>query len=133
MQANQSNYLDKLDQLNASKLRIEYQLQNDTHKGWGEEAIMWRQSLLDELVKIEKDILRIQDVMDREVETPAYVVEVNGVVKSIRIVPQDLVSPRDGMISQESPLAQALAHVNVGSEVEITTPGGLHRYRLLQA
>jgi len=47
------------------------------------------------------------------------------------IVGSDEAKPADGLISNESPLGQALIGKKVGDDVEVTTPRGIVRYAIL--
>ncbi|MEY3471298.1 MAG: transcription elongation factor GreA [Candidatus Parcubacteria bacterium] len=41
-------------------------------------------------------------------------------------------SPAEGKISDESPLGQAFMHRGVGDEVEVETPVGIQKYKILE-
>lgn len=122
----------KLNELRAAKARVEYTLQHESTLGWGEDIMMWRQSLLDELVKIEKQISQVKAALSKAPQHSKYVVEVGGKRKNFEVVSDEsLVSPREGLISKRSPLAQALAKSADGQVIEMSTPRGISTYKVI--
>lgn len=55
----------------------------------------------------------------------------DGEELSFTIVGAPEASPREGRISNQSPLAKALIGHRIGDSVEVGTPGGLDRYELV--
>jgi transcription elongation factor GreA len=53
-----------------------------------------------------------------------------GDTQSFKIVSPNEASPKQGMISSTSPVAQALIGARVGDEVEISIPAGVRRLRV---
>lgn len=53
-----------------------------------------------------------------------------GSVQSFKIVSPNEASPKDGLISSSSPVAQALLGRSVGDEVEIPIPAGVRKLRI---
>ena len=53
-----------------------------------------------------------------------------GASQSFKIVSPNEASPKDGLISSTSPVAQALIGARVGDEVEIQIPAGVRRLRV---
>jgi transcription elongation factor GreA len=58
-------------------------------------------------------------------------VECNGIKEQIAVVSLDLADPMSGKISYQSPLGMALCVKCVGAEVEIETPRGKTKYKIL--
>ena len=53
-----------------------------------------------------------------------------GDTQSFKIVSPNEASPKDGLISSSSPVAQALIGASVGDEVEIAIPAGVRKLRI---
>ncbi len=53
-----------------------------------------------------------------------------GSTQSFKIVSPNEASPKDGLISSTSPVAQALLGSSVGDEVEIAIPAGVRKLRI---
>ncbi len=124
--------LIKLNELRAAKARVEYTLQHESTIGWGEDIMMWRQSLLDELAKIEKEIARVKSAISKMPQHAKYIVEVQGQRKHFEVVADEsLVAPRQGFISKSSPLAQALEKSRDGQVIEMSTPRGVSTYKVI--
>ena len=59
-------------------------------------------------------------------------VEVNGKQRQFMIVGSNEAEPAAGKISNESPIGMALLGSRVGDVVEVTTPGGVNAYEILE-
>lgn len=58
-------------------------------------------------------------------------VEVNGDSKNLTIIGSNEANPSQGLISNESPLGQALLGHKIGDEVEVVVPAGMVRYKIV--
>lgn len=108
-------------------------LENEPNLVWGEEKVMWRQALLDDLANIEREINKVKEAITDHHQKPAYVVEVGGRQKRFQVVPEGgLADPRNGLISADSPLAKALRSSEDGQIIEMSTPRGVSTYTLIK-
>lgn len=59
------------------------------------------------------------------------VIKIDGAEKSLTIVGSNEANPANGLISNESPLGQALLGHKVGDLVEVKVPAGLVEYKII--
>jgi len=86
------------------------------------EDVIKKAKILDETVKEKTNEVIIGSVVD---------VECNGEKEQISVVSLDMADPMNGKISYQSPLGKALCGKCVGAEVEIETPRGKIKYKIL--
>ncbi len=86
------------------------------------ENIIKKAKVLDETAKDKTGEIVIGSIVD---------VECNGTKEQIAVVSLDMADPMTGKISYQSPLGKALCGKCVGDEVEIETPRGKTKYKIL--
>lgn len=101
------------------------------------------QAAKEESAWIEGRILELSDILARAKvvqETKKNVVNLGSTVVvqsgktnlSFKIVGMNEADPVHGLISNNSPLGAALIGRKVGEEVEVNTPGGLKKYKIIK-
>jgi len=97
------------------------------------EDMTWAQTRLVELEETLRNVKIIQQKQtDSTIQMGSKVrVEVKGVVKEFSIVGIQEADPKQGFISHESPLAQALLGHSVGDVVEVKMPNGMVEYAIM--
>ena len=94
------------------------------------------QELLDkkEILLNELDLLENPDVSvtgdNNEQVGKSYKIEANDEIKTFKIVIPTEADPSKGLISSQSPLAQALVNKKAGNSVEVETPIGKTTYKI---
>jgi len=86
------------------------------------EDIIKKSKILDETAKDKTGEVVIGSIVN---------VECNGAKEQIAVVSLDKADPMNGKISYQSPLGKALCGKSVGAEVEIETPRGKVKYKIL--
>lgn len=86
---------------------------------------------LEDIVKKAKVIDEIKDKTCEVVIGSVINVECNGKKEQIAVVSLDKADPMNNKISYQSPLGKALCGKSVGEEVEIETPRGKIKYKIL--
>lgn len=126
----------KIRKLQNAQQQLETRLRTETDLEWGEEHVLQKQALLRERDYIQTQLVSLTSSLSSIENKPTSVktltVECAGQVKTFKVVPSHLVSPKNGLISQNSPLALALAKCQIGETVEISTPTGHKTYKLLK-
>lgn len=84
------------------------------------------------------ELLKNARVIEEEVGAKGVVrigstvkVDVNGREKTFQIVGSNEADPLAGKISNESPIGSSLLGAKVGDTVEVESPGGISRYRII--
>ncbi len=70
-----------------------------------------------------EDIIRIGSTVETKLNNSAEVFSIVGSAEA---------KPQEGKISNESPLGRAFLGKKVGDEVEVKTPGGIVKYRIIK-
>jgi len=98
------------------------------------EDMSWAQTRALELEEKLRDTEVIQQSTrtDRIEIGSTFVVEINDTQKTFTIVGAPEADPKEGKISNESPLGQALIGKRVGDEIEIEVLDGVRRYEILR-
>jgi len=86
---------------------------------------------LEDIVKKAKVVDETKEKNDEVIIGSIINVECNGNKEKIAVVSLDEVDPMNNKISYQSPLGKALCGKCVGAEVEIETPRGKVRYKIL--
>lgn len=122
----------RIAQLESSRTQLETRLRTEPMLEWGDEFVMRKQALLSEREYIETQLVTLQSSLasidDNPTPTSTFTVECEGQVKVYTIVPSNLVSPRNGLISQNSPLAKELCRSKIGDVVTVSTAGNSKSY-----
>lgn len=88
----------------------------------------------DQLIAKKENIERIlKNVEDTDVvnDLKKVTVKVNGKEKTLYLVQDHYVDPRNGFISHNSPIGEAIKDKKPGDSFSITTPLGLTQYQLI--
>jgi len=86
---------------------------------------------LEDIVKKAKVVDETKEKNDEVIIGSIINVECNGNKEKIAVVSLDEVDPMNNKISYQSPLGKALCGKCVGAEVEIETPRGITKYKIL--
>lgn len=97
------------------------------------EDMAWAQGRVKELEQI---IINAKIIVKQETGVVSVgnsiTVEVNGKTKQYTIVGPQEINPTQGFISNESPLGEAFLGHKAGESVEVKTPSGPTRYKILE-
>ncbi len=98
------------------------------------EDMSWAQGRLNEIEHILENAKVItKDEKTGEIAVGSTVkIKVNGKEKEYTIVGPQEANPLKGLISNESPIGEALIGHEKGEKVEITTPAGKQKYEILE-
>jgi transcription elongation GreA/GreB family factor len=131
----QGKLKNKLNSLIAKLIDIEQQLKDESGSH-NSDNLMIIKDLLEIRDQTTSEIQNLEDVLnalDENISNKnAYNVVIDGRQREFRIVPQELADPYLGLISSESPLAQALLSKVPGiNKVQYNTPFGMKEAEIL--
>ena len=114
--------------------------EGDLRENAGYDAAKHDQGFIEARIRELEDLLRRVDLIDEEAAQGAarvrlgstVTVEIDGVPETYTIVGKVEAKPREGRISNESPVGRALLGKRAGDEVVIETPGAPMHARVLQ-
>ncbi len=126
---------EKIAKLKAQILETEDTIEHYRNDNTGDDVILLqelesRRAILDEQLQELKNSLVDLSLSGKKEQT--YTLSFNGKEQTITVVSANFTDPAKGFISDNSPLAQALEGRRIGDEVEVDTPGGKRRYKLVK-
>jgi transcription elongation factor GreA len=98
------------------------------------EAQSFNESRIIELEKLLKNAVVIKTPSEEDIVRLGSTVEVkskNG-AEIFNIVGSTEAKPQEGKISNESPLGRAFLGREIGDEIEVKTPGGITKYKIIK-
>ena len=98
------------------------------------EAQSFNENRIAELQGLLKNAVTIEASNKEDIVGIGSTVEVksdNG-TEMFRIVGSAEAKPQEGKISNESPLGRAFLGRKIGEEIEINTPGGINKYKIIK-
>ena len=138
MKKNNKNFSTEVENVQLKIAQLRFEIERERAETI-EETSAILQELLDEKDILEQQLLELQTnlllsdsfhiLSDDTYRT--FMLDIDGQVKKISIVPLAEVNPIQGKISLESPLARALVGRNENDLVEVETPSGLKNYRVI--
>lgn len=97
------------------------------------EDMAWTQGRVKELEQIINNARIIVKQVTGNVSVGNTIkVEVNGAIKQYTIVGPQEINPAQGLISNESPLGEAFIGHSVGDVIEVKTPSGPTKYKIVE-
>lgn len=98
------------------------------------EAQTFNENRIAELEELLKNAIVIKTPGTENIVDIGSTVEVknNSNIEVFKIVGSAEARPQEGKISNESPLGQAFLNRKIGDEIEIKTPGGIAKYKIIK-
>ncbi len=122
----------KLSELNAQLDQIVATIQVERQEAKEDENNVIEELMINQGI-IEEQIINLESLLfsTKKFSNKKYVIHKSGTKKKISIVHEQLADSSKGLISEASPLAQALKKAKVGEAFRINTPMGETEYDLL--
>ena len=98
------------------------------------EAQSFNESRIIELEELLKNVVVTKTSSQEDIIRVGSTIEVksNNGVEIFNIVGSAEAKPQEGKISNESPLGRAFLDRKIGDEIEIKTPGGITKYKIIK-
>jgi len=133
-----SRILNKINELNSLLKGIGTQieqerLENNKEDNAIHQELINKKEIIDKKIRDLKSSLSIQNIDNHsDLFGTVFEVEINSLKRSLTIVHPIDAEPLSGKISSGSPIAQALINNNEGDFVEVDTPLGVARYKIIK-
>ena len=98
------------------------------------EAQLFNENRIAELEKLLKNAVVIESSSEEDIVRVGSTIEVksNNDTEIFNIVGSAEAKPQEGKISNESPLGRAFLGRRIGDEIEIKTPNGITKYKIIK-
>lgn len=128
--------LKKIKEIKDRVLEIVQTIEIERKDNIGEDAIILQQledqkdMLVEQIMNLKESLILAERFGFKEEK---FTLDFNGRSREISIVLPALANPVKGQISFDSPLAKALSNKKKGDVVEVSTPMGVHEYRVIES
>lgn len=129
--------LEQIESLTNEVKLISNQIEIDRAETSEEESTI-RQELLDKQSIIERQLADLKEILHTDLSGAeskhigqSYTVDIKGQHKNFTIVRATQSDPSNGLISTDSPIAQAIINRSASDQIIVNTPSGNVQYKLV--